>query len=70
MQNDIGNQRADEIFVAARVEKRHIEDKDVYFFFARQDAPLFLNLFVVAPQSVYARNAELVAGAQFFINAR
>ena len=66
MQNDVGYQRADEVFVAARIKERHIEDQDVHFLFARQDAPLFLNLFVVAPQPVYARNAELIAGAQFF----
>ena len=32
---------------------------------SRQDAPLLLDLFVIAPQPVYARDAELVAGAQF-----
>ena len=70
LQNDVGYQRADEVFVAARITKRHVEDQNVHLLFARQDGPLFLNLFVVTPQSVYARNAELVAGRSFFINAR
>ncbi len=32
LQNDVGYQRTDEILVAARVEKRHIENQNVHFF--------------------------------------
>jgi len=42
------------------------EDQDVHLLFSCQDAPRLLNFFVIAPQSVYARDTELVAGAQFF----
>jgi len=58
-----GYQRTDEIFVAACVEKRHVEDQNVLL--SRQNASLLPKIFVVAPQPVYARDAELVAGAQF-----
>ena len=52
LKNEIGYKCSKKIFVAARVEKRHIEDKDVHFLFACQEAPLLLNFFVIASQTV------------------
>ena len=70
LQNEVGNEGAEQVFVAARIEQGHIEDEDVHAFLSRQYAPLLLDFLIVAPQPVYARDAELIARAQFFIRAR
>ena len=43
LQNEVGNEGAEQVLVAAGIEQGHIEDKDVHLLLSRQDAPLFLS---------------------------
>ena len=55
-QNQIADQRADQILIDAGIENRHIENFDMNSARARNPFPLFQNFFIIAPQPIQTLN--------------
>ena len=64
LKHQVGDEGAHEVCVTAGVQKRHVDDANVYTQCFRKHAPLLLNLFLVAPQSVDAEDVEEVTPLQ------
>ena len=60
LEDDVGDEGAQQVFPAARIEEGHVEDGDVHAFFPGEDAPLFEDLPVVPPEAVDAFHAKEV----------
>ena len=61
LEHKISDKRAKQIFALPRVEQGHVEHNDIDALFLGEQTPLFLNLTVVASQSVDGVNDKYVS---------
>ena len=66
LQNKVGNEGAEQIFVTPCVQQWHIQHKDVYALFLGNYPPLFQNLLVISAKPVNACNSELLTRPELF----
>lgn len=61
LQHQIRNKRPQQILVARRIQKRHVNHTDIHALLLGQNAPLRLNLLIIPAQPVNAWNIEQIA---------
>ena len=61
LQHDITDECAEEVFSVAGIEQGHIQHHNIDLFLFRQNAPLFLYLFIVPAEAVDALDVEQIA---------
>ncbi len=65
LQDQIGNECSEQVFVPPGVEQGHVQDENVHALFLGQHAPLFQNLLIIAAEPVNTGDAELLPGLSF-----
>lgn len=61
LENQVRDKRSHEVFALSGVKEGHIKDDDIDALFFGEDAPLFLDYFVIAAEAVDAQDVEKVA---------
>ena len=60
LQNDVRDQRSNQIASLPRIQKRHIEHHNIHLLLFCQQAPLLQNIIIISSQPVDALNHESV----------
>ena len=64
LQDQVGNEGADEVLAVAGVQQGHVQNADVNADLLGEDTPLLLDLLVISSQPVNAQDVEGVAGLE------
>lgn len=70
LQNQIGNKCPQQVLALPYIQKRHIQDTNIYTLFLRKQPPLLLNLLVIAPQPINAQDIEYVSPGRSRLTSR